>query len=170
MGIVYAPITLSNPRYDDLLPISVEALVDTGSMFSCVPEHIAIQLRFETIEHREVTLADGSRRVCPYVGPIHLRFGNRSCFTGALVLGDQVLMGVIPMEDMDLVVSPLTRQLGPNPLSPNIPSSIAKIVAPESSVVSATMRQKTIWPSSSKLSIRSHSTFGFLNDIRQHCL
>jgi hypothetical protein len=56
MGIVYAPITLSNPRYDDLLPISLEALVDTGSMFSCVPEHIAIQLRFETIEHREVTL------------------------------------------------------------------------------------------------------------------
>jgi len=36
-----------------------------------------------------------------YVGPVEVKFENRSCFTGALVLGDEVLLGAIPREDMD---------------------------------------------------------------------
>ena len=47
-------------------------------------------------------------------------------FAGALVLGDQVLLGAIPMEDMDLVVIPLTRSIDVNPLSPNVATSIVK--------------------------------------------
>ena len=94
-------------------------------MYLCIPEHIAIQLKLETLYQREVTLADGSRRLCPYVGPVHVRFKYRGCFTGALVLGDQPLLGAIAMEDMDLVVIPQLRTIGPNPLSPNIPSSPA---------------------------------------------
>jgi len=42
------------------------------------------------------------------------------------VMGDQVLLGAIPMEDMDLVVIPKTRTLDVNPNSPNFASSIAK--------------------------------------------
>ena len=126
MGTVYASITLSNPRHADLTPIETQALVDTGAMYLCIPEHVAIQLRLEPIQEREVTLANGARQRCPYVGPIYLQFQDRGCFTGALVLGDQVLMGAIAMEDMDLVVFPLARSIGPNPLSPNIPSTIAK--------------------------------------------
>jgi hypothetical protein len=41
-------------------------------------------------------------------------------------MGDEVLLGAIPMEDMDLVVTPMTRQVAVNPASPNIPSSVAK--------------------------------------------
>lgn len=54
------------------------------------------------------------------------RFGRRSCFTGAMVLGDDVLLDAIPMDDMDLVVRALSRDLVPNPLNQNIPASIAK--------------------------------------------
>ena len=75
---------------------------------------------------KEVALADGSRRLVPYVGPIELRFRNRVGFAGALVMGDEPLLGVIPMEDMDLVVVPRTRQVIVNPLNPNIASSIAR--------------------------------------------
>jgi hypothetical protein len=56
----------------------------------------------------------------PYVGPIEVRFKNRVGFAGALVMGDQVLLGAIPMEDMDLVVIPITSSEmddGPFPLS-----------------------------------------------------
>ena len=60
------------------------------------------------------------------VGPIELRFKNRVGFAGALVKGDQVLLGAIPMEDMDLVIIPRTRTLDVNPNSPNFASSIAK--------------------------------------------
>ncbi|MEK7813039.1 MAG: clan AA aspartic protease, partial [Candidatus Desantisbacteria bacterium] len=60
-----------------------------------------------------------------YVGPIELRFKNRIGFTGALVMGNQVLLGAIPMEDMDLVIVPRTRTLTVNPASPNIATSMA---------------------------------------------
>lgn len=79
---------------------------DPGALHLCIPEHVAIQLRLEQLYEREVTTADGSKRLCPYVGPVEVRFGDRACFTGALVLGDEVLLGAVPMEDMDLVVPP----------------------------------------------------------------
>jgi hypothetical protein len=47
-------------------------------------------------------------------------------FAGALVLGNQVLLGAIPMEDMDLVVIPSTRTLAVNPGSPNVATSVVK--------------------------------------------
>ncbi len=62
----------------------------------------------------------------PYVGPIETRFKNRSAFVGAIVMGDQVLLGAIPMEDMDLVVLPQDRRVDVNPLSPNTASAFAK--------------------------------------------
>ena len=59
--------------------------------------------------------------------PVEVRFANRRCFTGAMVLGDEVLLGAIPMEDMDLVLQPQLQQLTVNPANPNLPLSIAKI-------------------------------------------
>ncbi len=101
-------------------------MADSGALHLCIPEHIQIQLRLEAIDSKEVTLADGSKRLVPYVGPIELRFKNRVGFAGALVMGDQVLIGAIPMEDMDLIIIPKTRTLDVNPDSPNIASSIVK--------------------------------------------
>jgi len=40
--------------------------------------------------------------------------------------GDEVLLGAVPMEDMDLVINPATRSVTVNPQSPNIPSSPVK--------------------------------------------
>jgi clan AA aspartic protease len=126
MGLVHASITLKNPRHPELRPLEIRALADTGALHLCIPEHVAIQLRLEQLQEREVVTADGSTRVCPYVGPIEVRFGDRACFAGALVLGDEVLLGAVPMEDMDLVISPSMRTVTVNPSSPNIPSSTAK--------------------------------------------
>ncbi|MCF6289035.1 MAG: clan AA aspartic protease [Proteobacteria bacterium] len=126
MGLTKATIKLSNPRKPDLLPIEIEALADTGALHLCIPEHVAIQLDLQEAEKREVTLADGSKKKVPYVGPIQMEFMNRKGFTGALVLGDEALIGAIPMEDMDLIVIPQTRTLTINPLSPNVPASVAK--------------------------------------------
>lgn len=126
MGLVNAKILLSNPGQPGLDVMEVSALADTGAMHLCIPEHMQHQLKLEPLEDREVTLADGSRRTVPYVGPIQIRFKNRMGFSGALVMGDQVLFGVIPMEDMDLVVIPGTRSIDVNPESPNVATSLAK--------------------------------------------
>ena len=119
-------ITLRNPRIPELQPIEVEALAETGSVHLAIPEHVQIQLKLEQHDTKEVTLADGSKRSIPYVGPIELRFKNRVGFVGAIVMGDQVLLGAIPMEDMDLVLFPKDRRVDVNPANPNIACSIAK--------------------------------------------
>ena len=129
MGISRTTIQLRNPVRPELDPIVIEALADTGSVHLCIPEHVAIQLGLEELERREVTVADGRKYSGPYVGPIEVSFGNRRCFVGAMVLGDDVLLGAIPMEDLDLVVHPLTRSVTVNPASPNIPSTIVKQLA-----------------------------------------
>lgn len=126
MGLVNGKVSLKNPRRPKLAPVDVVALADSGAVHLCIPEHIQIQLKLEAIDKKEVTLAVGSKKLVPYVGPIELRFKNRVGFAGALVMGDQVLLGAIPMEDMDLVIIPKTRTLDVNPDSPNIASSIVK--------------------------------------------
>lgn len=126
MGLINGKLTLKNPRKADLKPIEVEALADRGAVHLCIPPHVQIQLGLEEISKKEITLADGSRKLVPYVGPVELEFKNRIGFAGALVLGDQVLLGAIPMEDMDLVLIPKTRTLDVNPGSPNVATSIVK--------------------------------------------
>ena len=127
MGLSNANIELRNPRLPELSPVRVQALADTGAVHLCVPHHVQLQLKLEEIDKKEVTLADGSQQLVPYVGPIELRYLGRVGFAGALVMGDQVLLGAIPMEDMDLIVIPKTREVVVNPASPNIASSIAKL-------------------------------------------
>jgi clan AA aspartic protease len=126
MGLVNTKIILKNPRKEELTPLEVEALADSGAVHLCIPEHIKIQLKLEEIDKKEVTLADGGKKLVPYVGPIEIKFKNRVGFAGALVMGDQILLGAIPMEDMDLVILPKKRMLDVNPDSPNIASTIAK--------------------------------------------
>jgi clan AA aspartic protease len=118
-------ILLRNARVPTLA-LQVEALADSASVHLCIPQHVRDRLRLEKLTDKEATLADGSTRMFPYVGPIEIRFKNRVGFTGALVMGDQVLLGAIPMEDMDLVIIPKTREIDVNPRSPDIATSRAQ--------------------------------------------
>ncbi|MEA3032999.1 MAG: hypothetical protein QOH86_1015 [Sphingomonadales bacterium] len=127
MGLVHAEVVLSNPAAPEtLVSVTQMALVDTGSTFLVLPQHIANQLRLRTHEEREITLGDGGKKLVPYAGPVQIEVLNRRAFVGAIIMGDEVLLGAIPMEDMDLVFHPLHRTLGPNPLNPNIPGAMAK--------------------------------------------
>ncbi len=126
MGLSNAKLILRNPREPDIAPVEVDALADTGSVYLAIPEHVRLQLKLEEQGRKEVTLADDSRKMVPYVGPIETRFGNRVAFVGAIVMGQEVLLGAIPMEDMDLVVVPYRREVMVNPLSPNFAAGKAK--------------------------------------------
>ena len=126
MGLVNARITLKNPKLPALEPVEVEAMADSGAVHLCIPEHVRLQLKLESPDKKEVTLADGTKRLVPYVGPVEVRFKNRVGYVGALVVGDQVLLGAIPMEDMDLVILSKDKRLDVNPASPNVACSIAK--------------------------------------------
>lgn len=126
MGYAFAEIELSNPSRPQLKPLRVRALAETGALVLCIPQHVALQLGVEAESEREVTLADGKKQKVPYVGPIRVAFDGRICFVGALMMGDEVLLGAVPMEDMDLVVASGRRSVSVNPESPNIPHARVK--------------------------------------------
>lgn len=121
MGCVVTEVELSNPRQPERRPVVVDARADTGSMILCVPDAVARRLDVELESMRDVEVADGRRASVPYVGPVQVRFGNRTCFVGALVMGNEVLLGAVPMEDMDLVVNPKLGTVTVNPASPDTP-------------------------------------------------
>jgi clan AA aspartic protease len=125
IGLIRGTFSLSNPTRPDLAPLEVSALADTGWLHLCIPEHLAIQLSLAELERRAMVQADGHRRTVPYVGPVEVRFLNRRCFPGAMVLGNELLLGGIPMEDMNLVLRPRLQRVDVNAESPNIPLSVA---------------------------------------------
>ncbi|MEM7696966.1 MAG: aspartyl protease family protein [Verrucomicrobiota bacterium] len=126
MGLIRTEATFWNPKLPDLEAVTTKALVDTGVRHLCVTQELADQLELKELRKQSVETADGVTHTVPYVGPIQLEVCGRECFTGALVIGTEVLLGSVPMEDMDLWTSSARHQILPNPLSPDIPLSVAK--------------------------------------------
>ena len=139
MGLVYAEIELLS--VDDLalsrrgfLPrkevkrITIRALVDSGAYELVINEDVKKQLDLPVLEERIAKLADDSERLVELVGPVEIRFENRSTVVRAMVLpgAAEILLGAIPMEGLDVVIDPRERRLIVNPAYPNIPSTYAK--------------------------------------------
>ncbi len=126
MGITHAAIVLENILLKR--KIELKALVDSGSVFMTVPQHVAVQLGFdlEEVSTREAVLADGSRKRVPMIGPLRVHFSDRYCDLSALVLGDEPLFGAVPMEMMDLVLHPARQALTVNPENPYVPAALVK--------------------------------------------
>jgi hypothetical protein len=74
------------------------------------------------IEEQVFRLADDSERRGEVVGPVEIHFENRSTTVRAVVLSgaDEVLLGSIPLEDLDVVIDPKKQRLIVNPDSPYI--------------------------------------------------
>lgn len=131
MGLVYANIEIVNA--DDLALVrahsigeeevkrmTVNALVDSGAYMMCINETIQEQLNLPYLEPRKMQMADGSIVEMPVVTSVRLNFKNRTSLCNALVLpGDsEVLLGAIPMEEMDVLIHPLRQELIVNPAHP----------------------------------------------------
>lgn len=126
MGLTYAQLKLTN--LFNQKQVQINALVATEATFMCVTEEIALQLGFDLdeVSWQTVTLVDGHQRKVPKIAPVEIAFENRSYVTEAVVLGNEPLLGVIPLEAMDLVVDPRQQLLIVNPQHPNYPVALAK--------------------------------------------
>ena len=131
MGIIYADIELING--DDLAlarrqiigdeevkRIHVSALVDTGSIMLCINENIQEVLQFAVVDKRKAQLANNVIVECDVVAPVELRFKNRSTTCRAMVLpgSSEILLGAIPLEDMDVLIHPQRQELIVHPDHP----------------------------------------------------
>jgi clan AA aspartic protease len=121
--VIHADVELRNAANPELRSFNARALVDTGMAHLCIPQHVALQLGLKSVDERQVVISDGTTQVVNYVGPIAVRFGNREAYVGALVLGKEVVLGLIPLTDLDLVVEPREGRVRVNPQAPNIPVS-----------------------------------------------
>ncbi len=101
----------------------VEALVDTGATMLLLPEDVVGRLGARVEGYRKVRYADGRVAEVPWVGGIRMRLRGRETIVTALVAaaGTTALIGQIPLEEMDFVVDPKSRELRPNPASPDAP-------------------------------------------------
>ncbi|HEX3559169.1 MAG TPA: hypothetical protein VHU19_08190 [Pyrinomonadaceae bacterium] len=133
MELVYADLELISG--DDLalhrrgfLPeeqikrMRVSALADSGSYMLVINDHIKEQLDLPVLDEQTARLADESEIRVEVVGPVEVRFENRRATVDAMVFpgNAEPLPGVIPMEDMDVVVDPKQQRLVVNPENPYI--------------------------------------------------
>ena len=139
MGLVYAEIELVSA--DDLAlhrrgllaeaeirSVKVNALVDSGAYMLVINQHVKEQLRLAVLEERLARLADDTERRVEVAGPIEIRFKNRRTIANAIVFPGtaEVLLGSIPIEDLDVLIDPKRQTLIVNPENPNIPLTYVK--------------------------------------------
>jgi clan AA aspartic protease len=132
MGLTYADIELISgddlalvrrglmPE-DQVRKIKVSALVDSGATLMSIPPSVQAHLGLSVLGEGDAELADGRIVSFDLAGPIEVRFANRRAVVEALVSPQEteVLLGVIPLEAMDLLLDPKQQQLIVNPKSPD---------------------------------------------------
>jgi clan AA aspartic protease len=124
MGTVNAEITLKNAfdvgkAREGLIPeqqvhiTAVTALVDTGAGTLVINEETRQKLGLVIIGSQRATLADGASETYQVTEPVDIHWKDRSTTCRAIVIpgADNILLGAIPLEDMDLIVDPRRRQL-----------------------------------------------------------
>ena len=132
MGIVYADIELINTTdlenakrhiigEDEIRRIRINMLADSGAYMMAINENIQAQLELPFIEKRKAVMADGSVQEFDVVGPVMVKFANRTAVCNAFILdgNSEPLLGAIPMEEMDVLIHPLRQELIVNPEHPN---------------------------------------------------
>ena len=124
MGLVYAEIALKNVKdamkaemglikEQNIRQVSIKALVDTGAWTLVINEEVREKLGLDILGVEPGTLANGARELYKLAGPLEVRWENRRTICEALVLpnAEDVLLGAIPLEGMDLTINPRGEKL-----------------------------------------------------------
>ena len=124
MGHVNTKITLKNIKdkfkaevgiiqKTEIRQATVDVMVDTGASMLVINKELFQQLGLDAAEEREITLANDAKQKCKLTEPLEIHWENRSISMPALVIEDasEFLLGVIPLEGMDLMVDTVNHRL-----------------------------------------------------------
>ena len=103
-----------------------DALVDTGAVRSVIPIHVMEKLGVLERGKRVAEYADGRKDTVGITEPIIFDIFGRDTLEEALVLGDDVLIGLTVLNKLDLLADCANRRLVPNPAHPDQPVSKVK--------------------------------------------
>ena len=124
MGFVYTEITLKNTsdviragdgaiNEKDIRQVTVQAIVDTGASTLVISEELRKQLGLNVRGRRRVILANETQEIGLITEPVEIHWKERDTTCRALAISGarQILLGAIPLEDMDLLVDPKKQEL-----------------------------------------------------------
>jgi clan AA aspartic protease len=124
MGFVETEITLVNVKdevraedgtisIDKVRKETVQATVDTGAMSLIITEEIYQKLGLSQVGDISANLADGRRLPCKVTSDVRIFCNNRRTVVEAVVIpgAKRILLGVLPLEGMDLMVDPKKQTL-----------------------------------------------------------
>ena len=116
MGLTVLETEVGNPA-DPEVTEKLEFLIDSGAVYSVVPEPVLRRLGITPLGEEEFRLADGTK-VVRKKGIALFKYGDR--VGGADVVfgeeGDSTLLGALTLEALGLVLDPLRRELKPLPM------------------------------------------------------
>lgn len=130
MGEVKVRVKLSNsidagmfrrgliPR-DQIRTVTVDAVVDTGAVRSCIPVDLKQKLGLETVRTINAEMAKGMTQSVEQTEAVEMEILDRLVPEACLVLGSEVLIGQTALEATDLLVDCNRRQVITNPDHPN---------------------------------------------------
>ena len=142
MGYVHAEIELTN--YTDVMysndgflfeneirRVTTRALVDSGAWDLVLNRDVQNRLNLRVVGKQMVSLADESLLEADVVGPVEIRFEDRTLITTGIVLPttSEVLLGAYPLEGLDAYIDPKRQKLLLNPNSPDNPTRYVKQVS-----------------------------------------
>lgn len=133
MGKVVERITLTNETDrenavaglvppDAVRTETIAGLVDTGATTLALPADVVARLGLTPRGSRRIRYADGRREEIPWVF-VGVELLGRQTVCEALVLPEGTVprIGQVPLETLDLIVDPKSRELRVNPASPDFP-------------------------------------------------
>jgi clan AA aspartic protease len=124
MGIVYADIILKNSvdvvnaeegiiKESEIRQVFVRAMVDTGAGSLVINEEMREKLGLGVRGLRRATFANNAKEICKVTDPVTIYWNDRYTAAPAWVIpsSSEVLLGAIPLEDMDVIVDPARQTL-----------------------------------------------------------
>ena len=99
--------------------VTVEAVVDTGAVRSCIPVDLNEKLGLATIRHINAQMANGQTESVELTQAAYIDIMDRVATESFLVLGSEVLIGQTALESTDLLVDCNRQCVITNPDHPN---------------------------------------------------
>jgi hypothetical protein len=124
MGETFTEITIKNAidvgnvkrklmKKSEVRQITVRVMADTGSTDLIINEKMRKQLGLRIEASDYITVADNRKAPCHYTEPVWVFWKDRRTVCPAVVMpgGGEPLLGLIPMEGMDLMVDPIDEKV-----------------------------------------------------------
>ena len=124
MGSVFTEVTLKNSRdvnnagcgignESEIHQKTVKALVDTGAFTLVINEELRRELGLNITGKKKVALANNEKVIYQRTEPVDIHWKDRSASIRAVVLPEtnNILLGALPLEEMDLIVDPMRQEV-----------------------------------------------------------